>query len=79
MTSPSVDAVPDVRLVPSALTGWAVTAAGIVWGAAAAVVVQLGDCGLRCDTGAVSVPRPRLEEDDGEGDCVSCDPSWVAA
>jgi competence protein ComEC len=30
---------PDVRLVPSAVTSWAVTAAGIVWGPTAAVVV----------------------------------------
>ncbi|KAA0094635.1 ComEC/Rec2 family competence protein [Mycolicibacterium sp. P1-18] len=41
MTSPSVATVPDVRLVPSALTSWAVTAAGIVWGASAAVVVAV--------------------------------------
>ena len=47
---------------------------------AAAVAVQFGDCGLLCETGAVSVPRPRLEEDDAaEGVCESCDPSWVAA
>lgn len=47
MTTPSVgatdgtaatDSSVDVRLVPSALTGWTVTAAGIVWGPSAAVV-----------------------------------------
>lgn len=44
MTVPSVaatdgtDPTVDVRLVPSALTSWTVTAAGIVWGPAAAVV-----------------------------------------
>ncbi|GAB7069312.1 ComEC/Rec2 family competence protein [Mycobacterium hodleri] len=41
MSSPTVATVPDVRLVPSALTSWAVTAAGIVWGATAAVVVAV--------------------------------------
>jgi len=38
VTSPDVAAGPDIRLVPGALTSWAVTAAGIVWGATAAVV-----------------------------------------
>ncbi|KUI27256.1 competence protein [Mycobacterium sp. IS-1742] len=32
----------DLRLVPAAVTGWAVTAAGIQWGAAAAVLVLFG-------------------------------------
>ncbi|KQY06283.1 competence protein [Mycobacterium sp. Root135] len=39
MPFPTFATVPDVRLVPSALTSWAVTAAGIVWGGAAAVMV----------------------------------------
>ncbi|MCV7424093.1 ComEC/Rec2 family competence protein [Mycobacterium yunnanensis] len=38
MTFPSVADGPDVRLVPGALTSWAVTAAGIVWGTTAGVV-----------------------------------------
>ena len=47
---------------------------------AAAVAVQLGDWGSLCETGAVWVPRPRLEEDEAaEAVCVSGDPSWVAA
>ena len=47
---------------------------------AAAVAVQFGDWGSLCETGAVCVPRPRLEEDDAaEGVCASCDPSRVAA
>jgi len=41
VTSPAVTTVPDVRLVPSALTSWAVTAAGVVWGATAAVLVAM--------------------------------------
>ncbi|MEU0495980.1 ComEC/Rec2 family competence protein [Mycobacterium sp. NPDC006124] len=41
MTTTTAGAVPDVRLVPSALTSWAVTAAGIVWGATAAWAVVL--------------------------------------
>lgn len=32
----------DLRLVPAASTGWAVTAAGIQWGTAAAVLVLIG-------------------------------------
>ncbi|MBJ7338894.1 ComEC/Rec2 family competence protein [Mycolicibacterium sp.] len=32
---------PDVRLVPSATTGWAVTAAGIAWGPSAGLVVAV--------------------------------------
>ena len=38
MTGPGADA-PDVRLVPAALTCWAVTAAGILWSAVAAIWV----------------------------------------
>lgn len=36
-TPPSGAAAPDVRLVPAALTSWAVTAAGILWSSSAAV------------------------------------------
>lgn len=43
MTQPDPDAAPlDVRLVPAALTSWAVTAAGILWGAWAPVAVVIG-------------------------------------
>lgn len=41
MTAESDSAAPDVRLVPAALTSWAVTAAGILWGPAAAAVMVL--------------------------------------
>ena len=38
----SADAVaPDVRLVPAAVTSWAVTAAGIVWGAPGAIAATV--------------------------------------
>ena len=40
-TNPSVAATSDVRLVPAALTSWAVTAAGIVWSPSAAVAVAV--------------------------------------
>ncbi|MDP9168481.1 MAG: competence protein, partial [Actinomycetota bacterium] len=33
---------PDVRLVPAAVTGWAVTAAGIEWSPAVAVWIGVG-------------------------------------
>jgi competence protein ComEC len=40
VTSPDADAARlDLRLVPAALTGWAITAAGILWGGRAALVV----------------------------------------
>ena len=35
----------DLRIVPAALTAWAVSAAGIVWHPGAAVVVGLGAVG----------------------------------
>ncbi|HYO00808.1 MAG TPA: ComEC/Rec2 family competence protein [Mycobacterium sp.] len=39
--NPSVATTPDVRLVPAALTSWAVTAAGIVWSPPAAFWVAV--------------------------------------
>lgn len=50
----------DLRLVPAASTGWAVTAAGIQWHAAAAVLVLLGAVAV---TAAVAVY--------GSGDAIS--------
>ncbi|BDX31379.1 competence protein [Mycobacterium antarcticum] len=40
-TNPSVTTTPDVRLVPAALTSWAVTAAGIVWSPSVSVAVAM--------------------------------------
>ncbi|MCV7015909.1 ComEC/Rec2 family competence protein [Mycolicibacterium madagascariense] len=39
--APTDAVAPDVRLVPAAVTGWAVTAAGIVWGSSGAIVVTV--------------------------------------
>ncbi|OBB56092.1 competence protein [Mycobacterium sp. 852013-51886_SCH5428379] len=45
MTAPGDPRRLDLRLVPAALTGWAVTAAGILGGGGAAVLVLLGGVG----------------------------------
>jgi competence protein ComEC len=40
-TVPAVTSAPDVRLVPAAVTSWAVTAAGVVWSPSAAAWVAV--------------------------------------
>jgi competence protein ComEC len=58
VTSPAGEAArQDLRLVPAALTSWAVTAAGILWGASAAIVI------VAVAVGAAAIAMRRYRRD----------------
>ncbi|MGE2835022.1 ComEC/Rec2 family competence protein [Mycobacterium sp. SMC-4] len=59
----------DLRLVPAALTSWAVTAAGITWAGAGAAATALGAVAATAATGWWAAGRAGAEER----------PRWVAA